>query len=57
MDNSVRAMQYVFDMTINAKKPDDLVHKLSYKCNRIWPLVLWPYPKDFEKLAYHEKFL
>ena len=42
MISSVRAMQYVLDMTINSKKPDDLVHKLPYKCNRIWPLVLWP---------------
>ena len=47
----------VFDMTLNTKKPDDLVHKLAYKCNRIWPLVLWPYPEDFEKLAYSETFL
>ena len=49
---SVRGMQYVLDMTIKAKKPDDLVHKLSYKCNRTRPLVLWPYPEDFEKLAF-----
>ena len=28
---SVRAMQYVLDMTVNSKKPDDLVHKLPYK--------------------------
>ena len=28
---SIRAMQYVLDMTINSKKPDDLVHKLPYK--------------------------
>ena len=53
---SVRAMQYVLDMTVNSKKPDDLVHKLPYKCYRIWPLVLWPLPEDFEKLAYSEKF-
>ena len=25
---SVRAMQYVLDMTVNPKKPDDLVHNL-----------------------------
>ena len=31
---SVRGMQYVLDMTINTKKPDDLVHELLYKCNR-----------------------
>ena len=53
---SVRGMQYVLDMTIITKKPDDLVHELLYKCNRNWPLVLWPYPEDFEKLAYSEKF-
>ena len=50
-------MQYVLDVTINTKKPDDLVHELLYKCNRNWPLVLWPYPEDFEKLAYSETFL
>ena len=55
-DISVRAMQYVLDMTMNSKKPDDLVHKLPYKCYRIRPLVLWPLPEDFEKLAYSEKF-
>ena len=54
---SVRGMQYVLDMTVNAKKPDNLAHKLPYKCYRIQPLVLWPYPEDFEKLAYSEKFL
>ena len=53
---SVRGMQYVLDMTINTKKPDDLAHKLPHKCCRIWPLVLWPYPEDFEKLAYSEEF-
>ena len=42
MTSSVRAMQYVLDIIKNTKKPDDLVHKLPYKCNRIWPLVLWP---------------
>ena len=54
---SVRGMQYVLDMTVNTKKPDDLAHKLPYKCYRIQPLVLWPYPEDFEKLAYPENFL
>ena len=53
---SVRAMQYVLDMTVNSKKPDDLVHKPPYKCYRIRPLVLQPLPEDFEKLAYSEKF-
>ena len=52
---SVRAMQYVLDMTVNAKKSDNLVHKLPYKCCRIWPLVLWPLPEDVEKLAYSDK--
>ena len=28
---SVRAMQNVLDLTVNAKKPDDLAHKLPYK--------------------------
>ena len=54
--NSVRAMQYVLDMNVNAKKPDDLVHLLPHKCYRIRPLVLWPLSEDFEKLAYSEKF-
>ena len=54
---SVLAMQYVLDMTVNAKKSDNLVHKLPYKCCRIWPLVLWPLPENVEKLAYSEKFL
>ena len=45
------------DMVVNPKKPDDFVHELPYKCYSIWPLVLWPYPEDFEKLAYSEKFL
>ena len=49
-------MQYVLDMTINTKKPDDLGHKLPYKSYRNWPLVLWPLPEDVEKLAYFDKF-
>ena len=55
--SSVRAMQYVLDVTVNIKKPDDLVHKLPYKCYKIWPLVLWPLPEDVKKLAHLEKFL
>ena len=55
--NSVRAMQYVLDVTVNTKNPDDLVHKLPYKCYKIWPLVLWPLPEDVKKLAHLEKFL
>ena len=43
------------DMVVNPKKPDDFVHELPYKCYSIWPLVLWPYPEDFEKLAYSEE--
>ena len=53
---SVRAMQYELDMTKNAKKPDDLVHKLPYECYRILPLSLWPLWEDVEKLAYSETF-
>ena len=56
MNSSVRAMQYELDMTENAKKPDDLVHKLPYECYRIWPLSLWPLREDVEKLAYSETF-
>ena len=33
--SSVRAMQYVLDMNVNAKIPDDLVHKLSFEHFRI----------------------
>ena len=33
---SVRAMQYVLDMALNTKIPDDLVHKLSFECFRNW---------------------
>ena len=32
---SVRAMQSMLDMTINAKIPDNLVHKLSFERFRI----------------------
>ena len=36
MTSSVRAMQYVLDMALNTKIPDDLVHKLSFECFRNW---------------------
>ena len=32
---SVRAMQSMLDMTVNAKIPDNLVHKLSFERFRI----------------------
>ena len=38
--NSVRGMQYVLDMNVNTKKPDNLAHLLTYKCYGIRPLVL-----------------
>ena len=47
----------VLDMTVTAKKPDDLVHKLPYKRYKIWPLVLWPLWEEFEKLAFAEEYL
>ena len=53
---SVRAMQYVLDMAVNTKIPDNLVHELLLECYRIWPLVLWSLWEDFEKLAYPEKY-
>ena len=53
---SIRAMQYMLDMKVNTKKPDDLVHLLPHKCYRIRPLALWPLPENFEKLAYSKKF-
>ena len=52
---SVRGMQYMLEVNMNTKIADDLVHKLPYKCYRIYPLVLWPCPEDFEKLAYSEE--
>ena len=54
---SVRAMQYMLDLNVNAKISDDLVHKLPYKCYRTWPLTLGPLWEDFEKLAYPEEYL
>ena len=53
---SVRGMQYMLEVNMNTKIADYLVHKLPYKCYKIWPLVLWPLPEDFEKLAYSDKF-
>ena len=54
---SVRGMQYILNMAVNAKISEGLVHKLSFECFRIWPLVLWPLWEDFEKLAFAEEYL
>ena len=54
---SVRGMQYVLDMAIKAKISEGMVHNLPYKCYRFRPLVLWPLPEDFEKLAFAEEYL
>ena len=32
--SSIRATQYILDMTVNAKIPDNLVHKLPFECFR-----------------------
>ena len=34
LNSSVRAMQYKLDTTANTKIPDNLVHKLPFKCFR-----------------------
>ena len=50
-------MQYILNMAVNAKISEGLVHKVSFECFRIWPLVLWPLWEDFEKLAFAEEYL
>ena len=57
LNSSVRGMQYILNMAVNAKISEGLVHKLSFECFRIWPLVLWPLWEDFEKLAFAEEYL
>ena len=57
VQGSVRGMQYILNMAVNAKISEGLVHKLSFECFRIWPLVLWPLWEDFEKLAFAEEYL
>ena len=54
---SVRAMQYILNMAVNAKISEGLIQKLSFEGFRIWPLVLWPLWEDFEKLAFAEEYL
>ena len=54
---SVRGVQYIPDMTVNAKIPEEVVHKLPFDSFRTWPLVLWPLPDDFEKLAFSKEYL
>ena len=45
---SVRAMQYVLEMTVNAKIPDDLVHKLSFERFKIKVQCLEWLPFNFK---------
>ena len=54
---SVRGMQYILNMAVNAKISEGLIQKLSFEGFRIWPLVLWPLWEDFEKLAFAEEYL
>ena len=50
-----------YSKTLRAKKTPDswfqgcITLKFTYMY-RLWPLVLWPLPEDFEKLAYSKKF-
>ena len=37
---SVRGMQFILDITVNAKIPEELVDKKSFECFRIWPCGL-----------------
>ena len=48
MSVSVRAMQYVLDMNVNAKIPDNLVHKLSFERFRIKFQCLERLPFNFK---------
>ena len=41
---SVRGAQYIPDITVNAKIPEEVAHKLPFERFRIWPLAFWPYP-------------
>ena len=54
---SVRGMQFILDITVNAKIPEELVDKKSFECFRIWPLALWPYPEHCKDLAFFRIFL
>ena len=57
MFSSVRGVQYIPDIFVNAKIPEGEAHKLPFKSFRTWPLVLWPLPDDFEKLAFSKEYL
>ena len=50
-------MQYITDIFVNAKIPEEVVHKLPFDSFRTWPLVLWPLPFDFEYLAFSKEYL
>ena len=54
---SVRGMQFILDIIVNAKIPEELVNKKSFECFRIWPLALWPYPEHCKDLAFFRIFL
>ena len=49
---SVRGPQYMPDITVNAKIPEEVAHKLPFERFRIWPLAFWPYPKHCKDLAF-----
>ena len=52
ISNSVRAMQSMLDMTLNAKIPDNLVHKLSFERFRIKFQCLERLPFNFKIMVF-----
>ena len=54
---SIQGVHYIPDITVNAKIPEGVVHKLLLERFRIWPLAFWPLPDKFEKLAFSEEYL
>ena len=49
---SVRGPQYICDITVIAKIPEEVAHKLPFERFRIWPLAFWPYPERCKNLAF-----
>ena len=52
LDHSVRGAQYIPDITVNGKIPEEVAHKLPFERFRIWPLAFWPYPEQCKYLAF-----
>ena len=53
----VRCPEKPWNITKNSKIPEYSFHKLPFERFKIWPLALWPYPEDFEKLAFPKQYL